>query len=326
MTKNSQLNINNDLRNNYLSNVLPANLDKIDVCLIIGLNIRLEAPLLNLRLRKNVLSNKLKIYILGPNSDLTYPVIYLGNNTKYLIQIVEGRHPICKVLSKASNPQIFIGTSTLETTSNIFNLLAKWVNPININTINQFPTNIIDLEYNLANNRKLNKCRKQLLYILNHDDVIINKNKTDFIIYQGHHGSHINLNVDLILPGSTLLEKNGTLINIYGLHQNINFCAKPPVLARNDWKILEALMNFIGFKTSYFNLKTITHHLNNISPARDIQHNLNLSMINKFKIKNSYITSNMHNFYLTDILARNSNTLALASSRFNLHNNNFINK
>ncbi len=325
LTRNSLLNTDSDMRENYLLNLLPNNLNKIQVCLIIGCNLRLEAPILNLKIRRNVLNNNLKIYILGYNADLTYPAIFVGNTTKILISICRGKHPLSKILNNVKNPQIFVGFSLLELVSiNIVTYIKKYVKDIKINFINQFSTNTISLEYNI-NQKKVIKSNKRILYILNNDDIIINKKESDFIVYQGHHGSQISASADLILPGSTLLEKNGTLVNMQGLHQQINFCTKPPILARNDWKILEALMSFLGFKTNYNNIENIRKYLHTLVPIRNLDNTLTILNKNtRESVKYKYINSNMHNFYLTDIISKNSNTLALASTRFSAHNNNFI--
>lgn len=321
ISKNSFTNIKNDLRTDYLLNISPNNLSQVDACLVIGSNLRLEAPLLNLKFRKNVLYNNLKVYTLGYTGDLTYPVTHIGNNTKYLLNIIEGKHPICKILSSAIKPQIFVGSSLPEITSNLFGNVPY---NININYINQFSTNIIDLEFNIQHRNTVNRTKKQVLYILNHDDIIITKQKSDFIVYQGHHGSPLSAEADLILPGSTLFEKNGTLINIQGLQQNINFCVKPPALARNDWKIFEALINFFGLKSNYLKLQNIKNALYVVAPPRQLDYILKITEKNLCYLQNKYFNTSINNYYSTDILTRNSNTLALASARFNLHNYNFL--
>ena len=64
-----------------------------DLLLLIGTNPKIEAPVLNARIRKAVGRNDTKVGLIGSATDLTYDYEHLGNTTKTLIDIVEGRHP-----------------------------------------------------------------------------------------------------------------------------------------------------------------------------------------------------------------------------------------
>ncbi len=64
-----------------------------DLLLLVGTNPKIEAPVLNARIRKAVGKNDVKVGVIGSAVDLTYDYEHLGNTTQTLIEIVEGRHP-----------------------------------------------------------------------------------------------------------------------------------------------------------------------------------------------------------------------------------------
>ena len=70
-----------------------------DLLLLIGANPKIEAPVLNARIRKAVGKNDIKVGVIGSSVDLTYDYEHLGNTTKTLIDLVEGRHPFSARIS-----------------------------------------------------------------------------------------------------------------------------------------------------------------------------------------------------------------------------------
>ena len=81
--------INFDFRQNFLLNISLLEIEKLDFVILVGLNPRLELPLLNLRFRKSVKYNKSLIVSLGFSYPLTYNYLSLGSNIINLIQILE---------------------------------------------------------------------------------------------------------------------------------------------------------------------------------------------------------------------------------------------
>src|SRR6516164_5475247 len=61
-------------RSGYLFNTTIAGIEKADACLLIGTNPRLEAPLVNARLRKRFLQGGFRVAAIGLSLDLTLPV------------------------------------------------------------------------------------------------------------------------------------------------------------------------------------------------------------------------------------------------------------
>jgi NADH dehydrogenase/NADH:ubiquinone oxidoreductase subunit G len=90
-----------------------AGVEQADALLLIGTNPRMEAPLFNVRVRKSVLHTQLKVGVVGPAANLTYPTTHLGDSLAVVTAIAEGRHPFCKVLARAKHPMIVVGAHSL---------------------------------------------------------------------------------------------------------------------------------------------------------------------------------------------------------------------
>lgn len=105
---------NADFRSSYLMNSAIQGVEDADLLLLIGTNPKSEAPVFNSRILKNVRHNDLKVAVLGSPSDLTYDYMHLGNSTKTLLEIAEGRHPFCTRLANAKRPMVIVGGKTLE--------------------------------------------------------------------------------------------------------------------------------------------------------------------------------------------------------------------
>lgn len=89
-----------DFRFSFLLNSTITYLERINNFLFIGTNLRLEAPIINARIRKAYLSsNDFKAYSLGLAINyLTYPVLNLGNSISSVISLIEGRFSALKNL------------------------------------------------------------------------------------------------------------------------------------------------------------------------------------------------------------------------------------
>ena len=76
--------LTNKPRASYVFNTTIAGIDEADAILIVGSNPRIEAAVMNARIRRNFLNNRTPIALIGPEADLTYPVTYLGTDISVL--------------------------------------------------------------------------------------------------------------------------------------------------------------------------------------------------------------------------------------------------
>src|SRR3546814_5980205 len=66
------------VRAGYVFNSGIAGIEAADAILLVGTNPRLEAPVLNARIRKRWMAGGLRVGVVGPQADLTYRYDYLG--------------------------------------------------------------------------------------------------------------------------------------------------------------------------------------------------------------------------------------------------------
>ena len=95
--------LNPDDRINYIFNSSINGIEESDFILLVGTNPRLEATILNSRIRKAYLQNKLKVYSIGDPGDLTYPYKVVGTDTSDIENLIAGSSEISKKLKKLKN-------------------------------------------------------------------------------------------------------------------------------------------------------------------------------------------------------------------------------
>ena len=252
--ENSAINAND--RASYLFNTTIKGVDEADSCLIIGSNIRHDAPILNARIRKRYLTGNLTIATIGVEQDLTYKTTNLGDDINSLIEILEGKSPYSKILKESKKPMLIIGKSALnqdgskliinlcKKIAQKYNLIQENFNGFNVLQDNSSIIGAIDIGFtskdsNINRSSILDKCKKgqiKTLYLLGDDSINIDKEllKNTFIIYQGSHGDKGAHIADVILPSATYTEKEATYINIEGRPQKTNRVTFPLGEAKED--------------------------------------------------------------------------------------------
>jgi NADH dehydrogenase/NADH:ubiquinone oxidoreductase subunit G len=145
--------------------------------------------------------------------------------------------------------------------------------------------------------------------------------KDTFVVYQGHHGNNNALEANLILPGSAFTEKIGTFVNLEGYYQNTNIALLAPLNAREDWKILYALIEKLGFGFQKEAKLFLYKRLSLLIPSLIKANNKSLLVKdNKFSansynfFKNNFVLLvKSDNFYMADSISRASPVMAKCS-------------
>jgi NADH-quinone oxidoreductase chain G len=251
------LNSNNNLMASVKSNTVFNDILDADLCLTIGTNVRFEASLLNVRLRKRIQRGGFTKASIGLCENLTYKNLSIGNSLKTLIDIAEGKHSFCQKLIKSKTPFLIIGSSLkkrLDAKSVSF-LVANLSKHINICDEEWFGVNFLPLTANGAGKNfigintknKINLSKKEFIYCVGLDsyDSVYNNNfvKTPFIVAQTPYSDSFLQKTDLILPSTAFTEKEGTFLNMEGRAQKTSMALTGPNLARDDAKIIKALFN-----------------------------------------------------------------------------------
>lgn len=151
-----------------------------------------------------------------------------------------------------------------------------------------------------------------------------------FVIYLGHTGDEGAYYADLILPAASYIEKNGTYVNTDGRVQRTRPALSPPGFAKEDWMILRALSEELGVPLPYDSLDEIRTRMAELAPHLvkfeylessgfedlALKHS-RITNSENFDIKNTPLTDNVENFYMTDVISRNSNIMARCTKELN---------
>lgn len=249
------LNINSNLMTSVKINTTFREILESDLCLTIGTNVRFEASLLNVRLKKRARKGVFIKASIGLNENLTYENHSIGNSLKTLIDIAEGRHPFCQKLVKAKTPFIILGSSIKKridskAMTSLFNKLAKYTKLMSENWlgINFLPTTVNLINKTLAGidlHNKLDLSKKKFIYCVGLDsDEVLNLKGISlnaFIVAQTPYSNSFLKTTNLIFPSTAFTEKEGTFLNLEGRIQKTTTALLGPNSARNDSKIIEIL-------------------------------------------------------------------------------------
>ncbi|KAH7420798.1 hypothetical protein KP509_13G023200 [Ceratopteris richardii] len=327
-----------DIRSDYLLNTTIYGLEKADVCLLIGTQLRNEAPLVNARLRKAVRNNGAKVASIGPLVDLTYKHSHLGTGPETLLQLAEGQHPFFSVLAKAKNPVVLVGGGIFERADREAvmaavqrivekaNVVREGWNGFSVLLLNASHAAGLDLGLVPGVGVPANwKDDVKFLYLLGADDTPMHEIPEDaFVVYQGHHGDRSVYRANVILPGATYTEKEGTYANTEGRVQQ-TFPAVPIIGdARDDWKILRAVSEVAKVKLPYDNISALRARMLAISPnlfrvdERELASmwRQDLKPAVNGKMDPSPFTSTVENFYMTNSICRASKIMAQCTAAF----------
>jgi len=315
---------NVDFRGNYLLNFSIEDLSKIDIFFLIGCNLRFENPVLNLKIRKRVNEGAL-VFTFGNNCILDYPTINLGSTVKDLISILEGKHPLAGKLLKSKMPAIFVGAAIEQRidSNSIFNavkilenyLCKKCVSSLIVDVAK---LNSFELNFLYTSNILYKYDSSKVIYILASDNICLDSNSLNFIVYQGHHGDRIAARADLVLPSATPFEKIATYVNLNGIYQTTKFVYAPPGNSRTDWKILKAIADVSGIGLDVNNIKELRNLTNSLVVENKTASVLALSEKDIVsKIYNNSLAAHIEDYYLNDNILRSSYIMALSSNRFN---------
>ena len=111
--KGSNLSVPNSFRSDFLFNSQIEMIEDADAILLIGVNPRTEAPVLNARILKAINKKKTKVFSVGTPADLTYSYTHLGNSASTLSELASGKHSASEDLKAAKVPLMIIGHDVL---------------------------------------------------------------------------------------------------------------------------------------------------------------------------------------------------------------------
>ncbi|MBW8268495.1 NADH-quinone oxidoreductase subunit NuoG [Caldovatus aquaticus] len=273
-------------RDFYLFNTTIAGIEEADALLIIGSNPRVEAPVLNARIRKRAIAGRpFPVGYIGPHGvNLTYPAAHLGEGPAALRALLGAAHPFAETLRKADRPMLILGRGAVARADGAAVLAAAWqlatetgmLRPDwhGFNLLHLFGGQVGALDLGFVPGEGGKDLAAMLagdvdaLWLLGADGFDPARiPPSTFVIYQGHHGDRAASRADVILPGAAYTEKDGTYVNTEGRVQRGYLSVFPPGEAREDWKIVRAFSEGIGKRLPYDDLDALRARLAGANPV-----------------------------------------------------------
>jgi len=248
-------------RQSWLMNTTIAGIEQADALLIVGSDPRMEAPLVNTRIRKTWIEGGLDIGLIGEACDLTYDVDHIGTTPADLEGFYKSTKGFAKKLKAAKNPMILIGASvfTRSDASSVLNACGKLASKYKMvrddwngfNVLHTAASRVAGLDMGFVpgkggKNTKaiLKACQDgsvKTVFNLGADEIEEASFGKAFVIYQGSHGDQGAHRADLILPGAAYTEKDALWVNTEGRVQMGRMAVPPKGEAKADWAIIRAL-------------------------------------------------------------------------------------
>ncbi len=330
-------------RASYLFNTSIEGIEQADAILIVGANPRIEAPVLNARIRKRWKAGGCPVGVIGEAANLTYKFEHLGAGPQTLKEVADGRHAFADVLRKAERPMVIVGAGAaarpdgaavlahaarvaLDASKgkaadwNAFNVLHTAASRVAGLDLGAVPAEGgMDAPAMLASAAKGGL---HVLYLLGADEIGPAHRSDTFVIYQGSHGDVGAHLADVILPAAAYTEKSATYVNTEGRAQQTARAGFPPGEAKEDWAIIRALSERVGQKLPYDTLGALRAAMIAKAPALgrlDAVAPAGLAGVEALAKRSGQLgdapfASPIKDFYLTNPIARASAVMAELSA------------
>lgn len=333
-------------RESYLFNTTFAGIERADAILLIGCNLRFEAPVLNARIRKRWLATgrdsvPLSVGAIGAPLELTYPTHFLGADANALTGLLD-RRGFYRTLARAKNPMVIIGQGALVRSDGgaVFDaalILAHMVGAVRkdwcgFNVLHIAAARVAGLDLGLVpraggldTTRMLaaaDKGKIKTMFLFGADEIDMTALTSCFTIYIGAHGDAGAHAANVVLPSAAFSEKQAIYVNSEGRAQMTARAAFPPGEAREDWKIFRALSSVLEVPLSYVSVDQLRKAMFECAP--------NLAQLDTIIAPDNYVealprpkrhgrfikkefTYPLEDYFMTNPCARASVTLARAT-------------
>ncbi|MYA87866.1 MAG: NADH-quinone oxidoreductase subunit G, partial [Boseongicola sp. SB0662_bin_57] len=239
-----------DNRSAYAGTARIEDIESAEAIMLIGTNPRVEAPVLNARIRK-AWTRGARIGLVGEAVDLTYEYDHLGAGHDALGKLFDmnpehahGKDTVVIVgMGALARPggerALHDAMRYAEATESKFLVLhtaASRVGALDVGAV-------VDGGVNAALEGA------SVVFSLGADEVDIPEGPT--VIYQGSHGDLGAHRADIVLPAAAWTEENGLFVNTEGRPQLAMKAGFPPGEAKENWAILRALSAELGTPLPY---------------------------------------------------------------------------
>ena len=322
----------------YLFNATIEGIEEADAILIVGSNPRMEAAVLNARIRKTWLAGNTKIAVIGEQADLKYGYDYLGAGADSLADLAAGKGAFFDVLKGAQKPLILIGQGAINhddgeavlaqaaKLAEACGALADEWNGFSVLHTDASAVGALEVGFEPQVGGKdiaaMQAGGVDALFLLGADELAFDSFGDAFKIYIGSHGDAGAHAADVILPAGTYTEKSGLYVNTEGRVQLALRANFPPGDAKEDWAILRALSAVLGKPLPFDSLDQLRAQLLDAYPQFEVTDECLVgdpsdirALAQKAKpVKGQALICPVSDYYLTNPIARASAVMAECSA------------
>jgi NADH-quinone oxidoreductase subunit G len=240
-----------------------ARIDDIDsarMIQLIGCNPRIEAPVLNARLRR-AWANGATIGLVGEAVDLTYDYVHVGTD-RAALEMLSGKEISAETKEKPS--LVIVGMGAINEADGA----AVLAHAMRLAENSQSKLMILHTAAGRVGAMDVGACAPNGLADVEAAEVIFNLGADEvdikagpFVIYQGSHGDRGASRADIILPAAAYTEENALFVNLEGRPQLAQRAGFAPGEAKENWAILRALSAEMGAQLPWDSLAALRSHL-----------------------------------------------------------------
>lgn len=288
---------------------------------LIGSNPRLEAPVLNARLRK-AWTRGANVSLIGEAVDLTYDYSHVGTGADAITELLGQDHSVVMAqpsliilgqgaLARGDGAAVLAAAQALAARTQsgllVLHTAAGRVGAMDVGATNpdaMMGVNTADVIYNLGA-----------------DEIEIADDA--FVIYQGSHGDRGAHRADVILPGAAYTEEPGLFVNTEGRPQLAARASFAPGDAKENWAILRALSGEMGAALPYDSIGALRDAIVAVHPHLgdiDVVAENAGEALAQDQMEGGTLVSTVTDFYLSNPIARASQLMAELSANAKARN------
>ncbi|MGB7262842.1 MAG: NADH-quinone oxidoreductase subunit NuoG [Albidovulum sp.] len=303
-------------RSAYVGTASIADIDSAKFIQLVGTNPRVEAPVLNARIRKAWI-NGAKVGLVGEAVDLTYDYAHVGTDRAALAGLLG--HKFGAVLDAPS--VVIVGQGAIREAdgeavlAHAMKLADATKSKLMILHTAASRVGAMDVGAVTEGGLAAALDGAETVYNLGADEVEIAAGAT--VIYQGSHGDRGAHRADIILPAAAYTEENGLFVNTEGRPQLAMRAGFAPGEAKENWAILRALSAELDATLPWDSLAGLRQalvaahpHLGDIDVVAE---NTWQALPVKAPAKADFVGA-VQDFYLTNPIARASQLMAELSA------------
>ncbi len=296
-------------RSAYVGNASIADIDSAGGILLIGTDPRLEAPVLNARLRKAWIKGA-NIGLIGEAADLTYDYTHFGSDRDALAAhlalaetapaddkpglVIVGQGAITEADGAAVLSYAMAIATARKAKLLVLHTAASRVGAMDVGAVTE-------------GGRDAALADAQVVYNMGADEVDIGAGA--FVIYQGSHGDRGAHRADVILPAAAYTEESGLFVNTEGRPQLAQRAAFAPGEAKENWAIIRALSARVGTVQPWDSLAALRTAMVKAHPHLadlDVVADNGWTPLEKGKLGKATFRNAVKDYYLTNPIARAS--------------------